>query len=182
MKVKVLNASSKKTRNELRKAFAELLEEKKIIKNITIKELVNKAGITRATFYTHYDNIYEIAEEIQDDFIQVVFHNIDNLNSKETLRAQIERIANHLKENEEMYCMLLASDETLIFINRLNRLMTKNLSEFIIKHKCEDRQLDINFYVDGITSISVKYFRNELNTSIDELSEYAIDLYERLFK
>lgn len=182
MKVKVLNASSKNTRNELRKAFAELLEEKKIIKNITIKELVNKAGITRATFYTHYDNIYEIAEEIQDDFIQVVFHNIDNLNSKETLRTQVERIANHLKENEEMYRMLLTSDETLIFINRLNRLMTKNLSEFIIEHKCEDRQLDINFYVDGVTSISLKYFRNELNTSIDELSEYVINLYERLFK
>ena len=72
----------------------------KVIKNITIKELVTKAGITRATFYTHYDNIYEIAEEIQDDFIQVVFHNIDNLNSKETLKTQIERIANHLKENE----------------------------------------------------------------------------------
>ena len=81
-----------------------------------------------------------------------------------------------------MYRMLLTSDETLIFINRLNRLMTKNLSEFIIEHKCEDRQLDINFYVDGVTSISLKYFRNELNTSIDELSEYVINLYERLFK
>ena len=61
MKVKVINASSKKTRNELRKAFAELIQEKKVIKKITIQELVNKAGITRATFYTHYDNIYEIA-------------------------------------------------------------------------------------------------------------------------
>lgn len=182
MKVKVLNASSKKTRNELRKAFAELLEEKKIIKNITIKELVTKAGITRATFYTHYDNIYEIAEEIQEDFINVLFFDIDNLKSKETLSVQVQRVAEHLKENEEMYRKLLTSDEPLIFINRLNRLMTKNLSEFIIKHKCEDRQLDINFYVDGITSVTLKYFRGELNTSIDELSEYAINLYVRLFK
>lgn len=182
MKVKILNASSKKTRSELRKAFAELIQEKKVIKAITIKELVDRAGITRATFYTHYDNIYEIAEEIQEDFFKVVFYDIDNINSKETLATQIKRIANHLKENEEMYRMLLTSDETLIFINRLNRLMTKNLSEFIIKHKCEDRQLDINFYVDGVTSISLKYFRNELNTSIDELSEYVINLYERLFK
>ena len=182
MKVKVLNASSKKTRNELRKAFAELLQEKKVIKNITIKELVSKAGITRATFYTHYNNIYEIAEEIQDDFLKVLFHNIDNLNSTETLREQIDRVTQHLKENEELYRMLLASDETLIFINRLNRLMTKGLSEFIINHKCEDKQLNINFYVDGITSVTLKYFRNELNTSIDELSEYVVKLYERLFK
>lgn len=182
MKVKVINASSKKTRYELRKAFAELIQEKKVIKKITIQELVNKAGITRATFYTHYDNIYEIAEEIQDDFIDVVFNNIDNLNSTETLRIQIERIAIHLKENEEMYRMLLTSDETLIFINRLNRLITKKLSDYIQKHKCEHKTLDINFYVDEITSITLKYFRNELDTSIDELTEYTINLYERLFK
>ena len=36
-----------------------------------------------------------------------------------------KKIAIHLKENEEMYRMLLTSDETLIFINRLNRLMKK---------------------------------------------------------
>lgn len=182
MKVKILNASSKKTRSELRKAFAELIQEKKVIKAITIKELVDRAGITRATFYTHYDNIYEIAEEIQEDFFKVVFYDIDNINSKETLATQIKRIANHLKENEEMYRMLLTSDETLIFINRLNRLMTKNLTEFIEKHNYESKQLDINFYVDGITSITLKYLRNELNTSIDELTEYAINLSERLFK
>ena len=81
-----------------------------------------------------------------------------------------------------MYRMLLTSDETLIFINRLNRLMTKNLSDYIQKHKCEHKTLDINFYVDGITSITLKYFRNELDTSIDELTEYTINLYERLFK
>ena len=81
-----------------------------------------------------------------------------------------------------MYRMLLTSDETLIFINRLNRLMTKNLTEFIEKHNYESKQLDINFYVDGITSITLKYLRNELNTSIDELTEYAINLSERLFK
>ena len=81
-----------------------------------------------------------------------------------------------------MYRMLLTSDETLIFINRLNRLMTKNLTEFIEKHNYESKQLDINFYVDGITSITLKYLRNELNTSIDELAEYAINLSERLFK
>lgn len=182
MKVKVLNASSKKTRCELKKAFADLLQEKKVIKNITIKELVTKAGITRATFYTHYDNIYEIAEEIQDEFLEVLFKDFDLLNSKEALESHSSKIVNHLKENEILYKKLLSSDEPLIFINRLNRLMTKRLNEFIINHKCEAKQLDINFFVDGITSITLKYFRNEINTSLDELANYTLNLYDKLFK
>ena len=181
MKVKILNASSKKTRNELKKAFADLLQEKKVIKSITIKELVTKAGITRATFYTHYDNIYEIAEEIQDEFLDVLFKDFDLLKSKEALENHSNKITLHLKENEVLYKKLLSSDEPLIFINRLNRLMTKRLNEFIIDHNCETKQLDINFFVDGITSVTLKYFRNEINTSLDELADYTIDLYERLF-
>lgn len=182
MKVKVLNASSKKTRNELRKAFSELIQEKKVIKKITIQELVNKAGITRATFYTHYDNIYEIAEEIQDEVLDIIFEDLNDLKSLESLKQHSNKVTNFLKDNDEMYKKLLSSDETLIFINRLNKLMTKKLNEYILKNNIENKQLDINFYVDGLTSLSIKYFRNEINTTLDELNEYTLTMFEKIFK
>ena len=43
MKVKVLNASSKKTRCELKKAFADLLQEKKSNKKYYYKRISNKS-------------------------------------------------------------------------------------------------------------------------------------------
>lgn len=48
----------KKTRNLIKKKFAELMNEKKELNKITVTELVKRAGITRSTFYTHYDDIY----------------------------------------------------------------------------------------------------------------------------
>ena len=60
MKVQGLNSSSKKTRNLIKKTFAELINEKKELNKITVTELVKRAEITRSTFYTHYDDIYEV--------------------------------------------------------------------------------------------------------------------------
>lgn len=40
-----------------------LLLEKKDLEFITIKEICQKAGVNRSTFYLHYENIYELLEE-----------------------------------------------------------------------------------------------------------------------
>ena len=72
MKVQCLNSSSIKTRNLIKKSFAELINEKKQLSKITISELVKKANITRSTFYTHYDNIYQVAEEYQMQTIELL--------------------------------------------------------------------------------------------------------------
>ena len=63
MKVQCLNSSSIKTRNLIKKTFAELINEKKQLNKITVTELVKRAQLTRSTFYTHYDNIYEVAKD-----------------------------------------------------------------------------------------------------------------------
>ena len=72
MKVKNLNASSKKTKNLIKETFAILMNEKKELNNITVTELVNKANITRSTFYTHYDNIYDVAKDFQNETLELL--------------------------------------------------------------------------------------------------------------
>ena len=53
----------RKTRAQLRQGLAELLKEKSL-KEITVKELVEKVDINRSTFYLHYADIYDIDEEV----------------------------------------------------------------------------------------------------------------------
>ena len=78
VKVKVINSSSKKTREAIKKAFAEEIEIKKELKKVTITELVKKAGITRGTFYTHYDNIYDVAKDEFIPKLDSLFKNLKN--------------------------------------------------------------------------------------------------------
>ena len=44
------------------KAFLQLLE-KKDFEYISIKEICEKAGVNRSTFYLHYDNISDLLSE-----------------------------------------------------------------------------------------------------------------------
>ena len=50
-----------------------LLLEKKEFEFITIKEICQKAGVNRSTFYLHYENIMDLFDEtvcfLNDDFV-----------------------------------------------------------------------------------------------------------------
>ena len=55
----------------IRKAFTSLLSEKPI-ESITVKELCALAGINRGTFYTHYQDIYELLGEIEEAMVSEI--------------------------------------------------------------------------------------------------------------
>lgn len=62
-------------------ALVHLLE-KKDIEYITVKEICNKAGVNRSTFYLHYESINDLIEETMS-YINKKFMNYFNDDSKE---------------------------------------------------------------------------------------------------
>ena len=52
-----------KTQTKLANALKELMETKPL-DTITVKELTEKVGINRQTFYYHYKNIYDLLMDI----------------------------------------------------------------------------------------------------------------------
>lgn len=57
-----------KTLREIRKAFLSLASEKPL-ESITVKELCDRALINKATFYSHYDNLDALIEQLEDEFV-----------------------------------------------------------------------------------------------------------------
>ena len=78
MKAQNLNNSSVKTRKLIRATFAEMLSEKREISKISVTELTRRADINRGTFYSHYDDIYSVAEDYENDLIEKFFDNVHN--------------------------------------------------------------------------------------------------------
>ena len=110
MKVQCLNSSSIKTRNLIKKTFAELINEKKQLNKVTVTELVKRAQLTRSTFYTHYDNLYEVAQDYQLQTIELLCSENLKLYSKQDIENYFDNIIQCLKDNEETYKLLLAAD------------------------------------------------------------------------
>ena len=160
MKVQYENSSSKKTRDLIKKTFAELVHEKKELSKITVTELVKRAAITRATFYTHYDDIYEVAEDYELETIELLISDELVLHTDDDIYRYFEDIIQCLKQNEEVYKMLLSSDETLFFLVKLEKRATQKISAMLQQKQAEHPylELDIAFFMDGVMSELFKYY------------------------
>lgn len=182
MKVQCLNSSSIKTRNLIKKTFAELINAKKQLNKITVTELVKKAGLTRSTFYTHYDNINEVAQDYQMQTIELLCSEDLKLYSKQDIKDYFNNILKCLKDNEETYKLLLSADESVLFLETLKKIATQKIYE-ALKETSKDKYLDLNvsFLMDAILIEIIKYFRNEGKYSLNELFDNLGRCFEKLF-
>lgn len=183
MKVQGLNSSSKKTRKLIKKTFAELMNEKKELSKITVTELVKRAEITRSTFYTHYDDIYEVVNDYQLETIELLVSDDKIINSINDIYNYFDEIFSCLKQNEDIYKMLLASNGTLTFLEYLKNLAGEKIYHAMKNIRGNDNylELDVNFYMNGVISELVKYFRDQSDYSLDELLVNSKKWFEKVF-
>lgn len=181
MKVKGMNSSSIKTKNLIKTTFAILLKEKKELNKVTVTELVKRANITRGTFYTHYDNIYEVAGDFQNETLNFLIEHTKDINSVDKLNIYFDEIANYLKENEEIYSMLLTSNDVLIFIYKLENLISKKLYDIFKDTNIDNLKMHISFFTIGAVNMIIKYFRGEESYSIDDINNYMKEIVNKIF-
>lgn len=180
MKVKNLNASSRKTRALIKETFAQMMLEKQELHNITVTELVKRAAITRSTFYTHYENIYDVVKDIQDETLDVLVNDNINLTNLNDIHNYLNNIFAYLKENEHIYSMILKSNEALFYMERLNGIINKKLKESLTSND-SDMTLNISFFVDGCINLIIKYYRNQIDVSLDDINIFIQEILQKLF-
>ncbi|MBR4027318.1 MAG: TetR/AcrR family transcriptional regulator [Lachnospiraceae bacterium] len=73
-----MDLREKKTKRSIHNAFLEL-RAKKPLERITIKELTELAEISKATFYLHYKDIYDLSETLQQEVISNVLTSVSNI-------------------------------------------------------------------------------------------------------
>ena len=181
MKVQNKNNSSIKTKALIKKTFVELMDEKKSLNHITVTELVKRANINRGTFYTHYDSIYDIAEEFEAETINLLANDNQELNTYQDMHKYFDKVVFYLKKNETTYQMLLSSNEPYMFLNKLSKLLNEKIKHFLKYNRLNDSDLNISFFVDGLMLQVLKYFKGEKNYSLDELSIKAKEWFKMLF-
>ena len=64
-----MDLRTKKTRRSIKNAFLQLRASKDI-ERITVKELADLAEISKATFYLHYHDVYDLSDDLEKEVIQ----------------------------------------------------------------------------------------------------------------
>lgn len=176
MKAQNLNNSSKKTRNLIKKVFAEMLSEKKELGKIAVSELCKRADISRGSFYSHYDDIYCVAEDYENEMIDAFFDNSRLFESQDIMHF-IDSVFEFIRQNNENYRLLCRSNDFLFAAKKLTAIASGKLLELchndsrIINRTYID--LDIQIFLEGLLCEYVKYCRGYTSTTLDDLYEYT---------
>ena len=86
------------TKRLLQEALLELLENKDL-NAIEVSELCRTAGINRTTFYNHYNNVGDLFEELESEFIGGIRKSMPK-ECALTLAGRVEKAAEYLLCNE----------------------------------------------------------------------------------
>ena len=70
-----LDIRIEKTERAIKQAFMELRAQKPLEK-IKVKELCDLACINKSTFYAHYQDIYALANAMEDEMVEVVVESL----------------------------------------------------------------------------------------------------------
>lgn len=176
MKAQNLNRSSKKTRQLIKNVFAEMLSEQKELGKISVSELCKRADISRGAFYSHYDDIYGVAEDYENEMIDTFFDNARLLESQDILHF-IDSIFEFIRQNHENYRLLCKSNDFLFAAKKLAAIASAKLLE--LSHddnRIQNRtymELDLQIFLEGLLCEYVKYCRGYSTTTLDDLYNYT---------
>lgn len=176
MKAQNLNNSSRKTRRLIKKTFAEMLSEKKELGKISVSDLCRRADISRGTFYSHYDDIYGVAEDYENELIDAFFDNARLCETRDITHF-IDSFFEFIRRNDENYRLLCKSNDLLFAAKKLTGIASNKLLELCrVDGRIKNRlymELDIQVFLDGLLCEYVKYCRGYSDTTLDDLYAYT---------
>ncbi len=178
------------TKIKIYDAFLQLLEEKEFIK-ISILDICAVAGISRTTFYAHYDNTDMLLRELYNDILK----DFKNEFTKQDF-IDIQKEIDHGEAN-----ILVNKDILMIYLSYLKRhqrlvqIFIKNKNVFFNDENTEELKQYIFiplyekmgfldkaaisyyyvFYLSGISAITDRWILNYCVESVDYISDLIIE-------
>jgi AcrR family transcriptional regulator len=168
------------TRKTLRESLVALMKEKPIL-NITIKEICDRAGLSRSTFYTYYKDQYELLRQIEDDtFIEarkVMQPHVDLARKPGKVNAAVvfQDLLQYIAGNSNSIQVLLSENGDSAFQKRFFRDGVVEIHQFAESagHREGKRIVEYGsvFFIGGMLALVQEWLKNGMDTPVPEMAK-----------
>ena len=168
-----------KTKNILYSTLLELMKEKQF-EEIKVSDICSHALINRSTFYSHYNDKYELLEEyintLKDSLIEELSKNKNINNTKQYYIELIKLFFNHIDEKRNIYISAMINNRNsitmYIIYDVLNHEVTKRLNDIEFKNKTIPVEIISKFYLGAVFNVGIEWLKNENKYSKEDLVNY----------
>ena len=157
------------TRENLIQAFWSLYCEKKI-EHITVKEITDKAGYHRSTFYEYFVDIYDVLNQLEEALLEHIEKNVLARLDSELSDDLAQNIANIYDVKGEYLSVLLDENGDPHFAQKVKAIIRPALNDAFGLHEDEIHTSYIfEFASSGILSVITHWYKNGKDLSSQEL-------------
>ncbi|MBE6732746.1 MAG: TetR/AcrR family transcriptional regulator [Ruminococcaceae bacterium] len=158
------NKRRRESQEKIEKVFIELLQDYEI-KELTVSDIIKRAGLNRSTFYANYLDIFDLADKtrvkLENDFSSL-FADYDYFNEN----SGALKMFTHIKENQifyKTYFKLCYDEKHLISIYDTKRAEKEHMDSNIKYH--------IEFFRNGLNAIIKLWLAGGCKESPEELAQ-----------
>lgn len=171
----------KRTKQILKDAFIELYKNRAVNK-ISVKEITNLTGLNRGTFYIHFQDIYDLLEQIEEEVLfeirGIICKTIliNNTYLEETLNNNIfgyVEILKYVKKRSEYFEALLGLNGDASFVNKLKNSMKENLNKYFEKIGRINNELSeyvLEYIASANLGLIVYWVETGMEMSVEDLT------------
>ena len=167
------------------------LLEKKDFSYITVKEICDRAGVNRSTFYLHYENTSDLLKETARYIVDkhLAYYSVDtksmmlryeSCEKQELIFITAEYLTPYLtfiKENQKLFKVAIKQFHTMNFDEVYGRMFTHIFDPILVRFSIpeKERTYMMKFYLTGIFAIVMEWLDRDCVDDIGEITKIITD-------
>ena len=155
-----------KTKKNIREAFLEL-RKKHSLDEIKVNALCEKAMVNKTTFYNHYQDIYELSEELETEVLDDFFANFKDI---DLMLTDANRFISG------MHTALEAQNDMLriLFMDKLDELVAR-IEKRIRNYYAKEDQMLVSFLIGGSIHLMMKSKNDN-----EEVEKFLVEVIRKI--
>ncbi len=177
----------RRTKRLLRQSLAELMNEKDF-RDITVKEISERADLNRGTFYFHYKDTYDLKDKVENEMVEMFRESLVRYQPTDrdhSVKQVAIQLLNYMSENRFLYTTLTKDDSSdslrkkfmLVLEETINRVQT----EAILIEDEKRKKYNCRFLANGIAGAIDMWLNQNDGTSLEEMAGILDNLIGRIF-
>ncbi len=171
------------------------LMERKGFEYITVKEICQRAGVSRSTFYLHYETVGDLLNECVEQMNRQFLAYFDEAAAefRQNIRtAPLERLflitpeyltpyLTYVSEHRDVFRVVFKNPQALQTDRTYAALLSDILNEILARHAVPeaDREYVLTFYINGIMGIVRRWLLSDCAESVEHIASVIMTVIRR---
>ena len=182
-RVKSTHKNAARSRYLIKHAYGELLNEKDPSK-ISVTDIVERANISRGTFYAHYLDVYDLNLSVQNNVLEAMELAIDRMGIESIVAdptAAVTMGLEFLERSKDYYALFVNSSQGEVLVNRivhyLEERFAPTVTEMFHGEELDNVRLFMQYTLGAYIRVITAWFNGRINMSAAEISASLMRIY-----